>query len=741
MSIPQWSTPAGFLGTVTERQFSFFELEALGSTTFSIISGSLPSGLKITTTGTIVGTAFSVGEVIRSTFVVRASGSNGVTDRTFVIDTQGPTEPEWVTPAGYLPLGQGQQSYIINKQFIDYKLNTITDKLPVGQKLRYYIADQEGTLPPGITLTSDGRLVGRVTDVLGLDYQGSKTGGYDEERYDAYPYDHVILNGNIPVRQRVKFLSKIYQFYVTITDGIASSKRLFKIKVEDPSSLRVDTTLIDVDSAMYSADASYLIIPQWLSPANLGIVRANNNQIIQLSTYDPYPNTGPTIYDWSTPKLNQDGSPSVHPRNFSLTTETGALYAALPYQPAYSETYVFTVRLIKTDAESQAVSYQDKTFTLTVRGDVVNTIEFITDENLGMLSPGFQSEISVVAKHTTKDIAIQYSLIDGRLPAGLTLGTDGTINGKIDYNSQTYFDFTLDNGLTTIDSKYYFTVEARDVYQMGAIDKVFYITIIEYDKTKYTKLYVSTLLETSKREMYYSFITDPFIFDRSLIYRINDPEFGIQDKIKLVIEHGIEQIKLNDYIDNMRNYFYKKNFYFGEVKIAKGKDSTGRYLYDLVYVDIIDPVYKIQGPVTVGQTQVFPNSVNNLKSMLETIKIQGTNIKIDEFHMPKFMRTVQNITGTPLGFVLAAPLCYTTPNNGIIVSKRIAASGFDFKLLNFEIDRLIVEDNLSSSGNKYLVFPKQNLQDNNLNSVISTLVGPDGQILYTEDGFPLYSEL
>jgi len=741
MAFPQWSTPAGFLGTITERQYSFFKLEASDNSKFSVISGSLPDGLKITTTGTIVGTAFSVGEVIRSTFVVRATGSTGVTDRTFVIDTYGPTDPEWVTPAGYLPLGQGGQSYIINKQFIDYKLNAFYDKLPQGQKLRYYIAENDGELPPGITLTQDGRLVGRAIDVLGLDYLGSVSGGYDEERYDAYPYDHAIINLNNVVQQRPKFLAKIYQFYVTVSDGVASSKRLFKIKIEDPSSLRVDTILIDVDSSLYSADASYLITPQWVTPADLGMVRANNNQIIQLSIYDSYPDTGPSFYDWDTPTLNQDGSPSVHPRNFSLTTSTGVLYATLPYQPAYSETYKFTVRLIKTDAASQATSYQDKTFTLTVRGDVLNTIEFVTDKNLGTLSPGFQSELAIVAKHTTEDIAIQYSLIGGRLPKGLTLGTDGTINGKIDYDSQTYFDFTLDNELTTIDSKYYFTVEARDVYQKGAEDKEFYISVIENDKTKYTKIYAAPLFNSVKRDLYYGFINDPFIFDRKLIYRQNDKEFGVQPNIKLVIEHGIERIQLNTYVDNMRNYFYKKQFYFGDVKIARGEDENRNYIYDLVYVDIIDPVYKIQGSVTVGQTQVFPNSVNNLRSMLETIKIQGTNIKIDEFHMPKFMRTVQNITGTPLGFVLAAPLCYTTPNNGIIVSKRIAASGFDFKLLDFEIDRLIVEDNLSSSGNKYLVFPKQNLQDNNLNSVISTLVGPDGQILYTEDGFPLYSEL
>lgn len=741
MTAPKWNTPAGFLGTITERQFSSFILSASDNPSFSLISGSLPNGLRLESTGTIVGTAFSVGEVIRSKFVIRASNTQGVTDRTFVIDTSGPTDPEWITPEGYLPLGQGGQQYVINKQVIDYKLNATYDKLPEGQQLRYFIEDQSGQLPPGLKLTTDGRLVGQVFDNLGIDYQSSPTGGYDEEKFDQYPYDHGFLSAGIPISQRLRYTSKTYQFYVTASDGVASSKRLFKIKVEDPASLRVDTSLIDVDTTIYTADSSYLITPQWLSPANLGMVRANNNQVIQLNIYDPYPNTGPTFYDWNTPTVNIDGSPSQKPKNFSLNTSTGVLYATLPYQPAYSEVYNFTVRIIKQDVESSAVSYRDKTFTLTIRGDVVNTIEFVSEENIGTIVPGRQSELSIVAKHSTEALAIQYKLVDGRLPSGLSLTIDGTIQGKVDYNSQTYFDFTLDNGQTTIDSRYHFTVEAGDVYKKGSTLKDFFITVAETDKTEYTKIYVTPFLGIDKRNLFYNFITDSYIFDRSLLYRLNDEAFGVQTKLKLVIEHGFQKIKLNDYIDNMRDYFYKKRFLFGDVKVARGEDANGNYVYDVVYIDIIDPVYDIQGPVTVGTQTVYPNSVSNLRNMLETIKIQGNTVKVDEFFMPRFMRTVQNNNGSSFGFILAAPLCYTTPNNGITIQKRIAASGFDFKNLDFEVDRLIVENNPSSEGNKYLIFPKDNIQGTNPADSLSFIIGPDGQILYTEDGIPLQSEL
>lgn len=150
---------------------------------------------------------------------------------------------------------------------------------------------------------------------------------------------------------------------------------------------------------------------------------------------------------------------------------------------------------------------------------------------------------------------------------------------------------------------------------------------------------------------------------------------------------------------------------------------------------------EIQGSVTVGDQTVYPNSINNFRNMLESIKIQGTTVKVDEFMMPKFMRTVQNNNGSSFGFILAVPLCYTKPNNGETIKKRIAASGFDFKELDFTVDRLIVEDNLTSEGNKYLIFPKQSIQGTNPAESLSYIIGPDGQILYTEDGIPLNSEL
>lgn len=752
MAAPIWITPAGFLGTVTERLATVSYIQASGDNVhYTILNGELPGGLRLLNTGTIIGTPYSVGQTITNQFVVRASNHNGVTDRTFFLDVQGPTDPMWITPTGLLPTGISGQNYSINKEFVDYQLRAEYDRLPPGQQLRYYIADGDGQLPPGLSLTEDGRITGQITDVLKITYKASSTGGYDLEAYDEFPYDHRIV-GSTQVSVGSQFLAKSYQFIVSVTDSVSISKRTFKIRVEDPSTLRVDNTYIDTDTSAYLADASYLISPQWLTPANLGVIRANNRQVIKLDTYDFSTFLGPTTYDWDSPTINQDGTTPVRPPHFELDTKNGILYGTLPYQPAYSQSYKFTVFVTKTDRQTKEQSSTARTFILTIRGDVETTIEFVSEDILGTLTPGQQSELSVVARHVNSNYTIHYSLTEGRLPAGLTLGTDGTIRGQVSYQSQTYFHWysstyngqetflnqdklIIDGGATTFDKNYKFTVQATDMYRQGAIEKEFYIAVAEENFNRYTKIYIEPLLKEEQRQSYSQFINDRYTFDKALMYRVDDSAFGIQKKIQLYIEHGIEQVKLNVYADELRKYFYRKRFYFGDVKYKKAKDSNGNYVYDIVYVDVVDPLEGLSGTRTISNNTVHTNSVINMRSSLEAIKIQGETILTDEYMMPRFMRTVQTDTGAPLGFILAAPICYALPGKGDTIVKRIKVSKFKFNTIDFDIDRLIVKDNLTYSGAKYLLFPRKDLMGVNAGESLSYISD-----LQTEDGDPIFLE-
>ena len=119
MSSPVWITSAGLLGTLTERVSTSTSVIALGDNVdYKIVSGKLPSGLFFSTTGTIFGIPFSVKDITRSEFVVRATDVYGVTDRTFLLDVSGATPPVWLTPEGLLKVGPENQNYEIGRAHV-----------------------------------------------------------------------------------------------------------------------------------------------------------------------------------------------------------------------------------------------------------------------------------------------------------------------------------------------------------------------------------------------------------------------------------------------------------------------------------------------------------------------------------------------------------------------------------------------------------------------------------------------
>ena len=83
-----WLTPAGNLGTIPESVYYQTQLDAYnaagGNLTYSLIAGSLPSGLILTSTGMISGIPNSVTAETKSSFTIRiTNSSNQITDRAF----------------------------------------------------------------------------------------------------------------------------------------------------------------------------------------------------------------------------------------------------------------------------------------------------------------------------------------------------------------------------------------------------------------------------------------------------------------------------------------------------------------------------------------------------------------------------------------------------------------------------------------------------------------------------------
>jgi hypothetical protein len=68
------------------------------------------------------------------------------------------------------------------------------------------------------------------------------------------------------------------------------------------------------------------------------------------------------------------------------------------------------------------------------------------------------------------------------------------------------------------------------------------------------------------------------------------------------------------------------------------------------------------------------------------------------------MRSIQPGAKQQLGFKLAVPLCYCKPGTADDIILNIKISGFDFKTLDYTIDRYIIDSVEGYSSDKYLVF-------------------------------------
>ena len=367
--IDLWSVKSGSrLTTLIEREVVEIALPLanLPNISIDIISGSLPTGTRIAeNSNKIVGTVYEVAFNKTFTCVIRATYEDIFQDRTIEIAVTGPDDPQWQTNEGLLPVGANDNLYILDNELIDFQLIATDTDLPAGDELSYFIADGDGLLPPGITLTEDGRLTGIVEPLLSLDKR-YQAGGFDSAPYGGLPSDYGTLSSNgfgsfyydtqdfdyNEPTANVRKLNRYYPFAVTVTDGDTFVRREFNIYLVGDDYLKADNTIMQASTGIFKADATNVRTPTWLTDADLGFKRANNYVTLYLDVIDNPTLEG--VMTYTLESVNNDGSVSELPPGLSLDSQVGEITGYVPYQPAITTDYKFTVRAtrITTDLDT-----------------------------------------------------------------------------------------------------------------------------------------------------------------------------------------------------------------------------------------------------------------------------------------------------------------------------------------------------------------------------------------------------
>jgi len=521
---------------------------------------------------------------------------------------------------------------------------------------------------------------------------------------------------------------------------------------------------------------------------------------------------------------NDDATVSTLPPGCTLDSTSGEVAGRVPYQPAVTKEYKFTVRATRFGANNETLAIKDKTFSVKILGEVDSVITWNTNNNLGSINANFISTLSVKATTTVPNAVLRYVLTAGALPNGLTLALDGEILGKVrqfpigGLLGLTTFDdrdFTLDNNETSIDRTFTFTVEARDQFGYSATTRTFTLSVTAASDLLYSNLYVKPFLKPAQRTAYLALVGDPEIFTPASIYRPSDTQFGLQKQLQMLIYAGIETKTINHYVAATVKNHRRKRYKFGEIKTAVAKTpGTNDIVYEVLYVQMIDPQddaskqvasrVQIKNNQTIrinqtdietiddvtqitvgGQTyrllldpslaaavgnigtnlQIYANSgtlvlntgtgvlsvtlpdstafinvgtvVNTatdafrFRSNYSTIRVDSNILNVsrpNDIHryisnttnmrenlsavgetenefLPLWMRTAQSGQTQALGYVMAVPLCYCQPGTSQGILTALKNSDFDFKQIDFEIDRYIIDSTEESGTEQYILFP------------------------------------
>lgn len=399
------------------------------------------------------------------------------------------------------------------------------------------------------------------------------------------------------------------------------------------------------------------------------------------------------------------------PGGLTINLYTGWITGILPGSTINETEYQFEVIAYKRDEPDYRAG---KLFTLTVLGDLNNRINWITPSDLGTIENGRVSDLYIQAESTrNKPLYYKYKINgDKSLPQGLILLTNGLLSGRVSFQvfSLDAGVLSLDGGDTSFDTTYTFTVTAHDYLQTVSSDRTFTIRVVQRNIKPYEDLYLRAFPNVSQRDEFNSLLQNRSIFPTELIYRSEDPFFGIAKEVKTLFLPGLEPSKLEEYAQSLEDNHYTKRITLGEIKSAVAVDTNFDVKYEVIYLELLDSNTSADGRAPADSidltgvidtpyydkagnsyTTITPNAFENMQNTV--VSDLGY---ANKGALPDWMTSKQP-NGRVLGFTRAVVLAYLKPGASDLIKYRLSQVNFQFNQLDFTIDRYLLDNNYSEN--------------------------------------------
>jgi len=631
-------------------QLSASPVSPATSITYTLLSGTLPLGTTITSSGLISGTPTLVTIDTTTTFTIRATDNlSNIRDRTFSMTVSGTAIPEFTTPAGS----------ILNT------LDSVWIELPIEysnpENTNQVVVElQEGILPPGLEINPAGV-------IRGYAYPPTVTVTLTEVETNATLTDgtsYLITctsTTQFTVGRPVIFTSTVFggieegeTYYIrtidsTTTFTIAATQngdvfpltsasgsmtvtlpaisfgqptiRTYSFILRLSSNLGGDTvtysiTVVNQNTPVSQGGPGYTInsrIPTILNTRPRTFIITDNDPF---SGYYILPPVSPTVNafigtirsgEYFTFKIigyDFDGSSLTYeyidlPADLTGDTETGWITGTPTLNSIGLSTFNFSVNVYKTDNTS--IGTTNFNFSYNLSNEITDTIIWSTPSDLGTI---FNSTISTLNVIAIADTELSYRITSGALPPNLLLLDNGEITGIV-ANQPT--DTLLEQNAETI---FTVTIQAYSaLYPVVQSTKTFTITVIQEYTQPTDTLYIKAAPSINDRNILNTLLASETLIPEAMVYRPNDIYFGKSTSIIYEHAYGIYSSEIDEYLAAVTQNHYWRNITLGEIKTAVAKNSLGEIIYEVVYSEVIDNLINPSG-VSIQQEIYWPRQID-----------------------------------------------------------------------------------------------------------------------------------
>jgi len=752
-----WSTDSN-LGSHAEQSVISIQLVTDTGITYKLLTGTLPIGLTLSSSGLLSGTLTTVTMNTEYTFVVRATNTTELSDKTFTFVISGEALPIFDEDNPMLLTS-------LDSTWIEYQVNVLNKTSDTDVVL------VSGSFPPGIEINDEGIIRG---------YAAPPT--ISAKLSEANTSCFSVSNNNINCYSTSGFLPGRIVYFTGIPFGGIVENNIYYVKdIIDSSTFTISSTvggpvinLTDSSgiitailpgitdsfpvSQTYQFTLAILNNGIELEPTQFMMTIINQTLPAQYGGPGRIPNSRPPTMFNIKPNTYNIAKDILNYRYYEVP-DSGITY---PYSSIidigrYTSDNFFSFKILGYDFDDNEIEYvfsglpnwltgdettgwltgtpsisnpsiEEFTITVFVRkirdnsivsdtlqlafyavNGLSGVINWNTNSNLGTLNTGSKSDLNVSA---VSDIPITYSITSGSLPPSLTLDpVTGLISGIIDFQP---LNNNLPYGSSTV---FTFTVTAESTqYPIITSSRVFTIVILQKFENPYQTLYCKALPSVADRKLLKSLLTDTTLIPDNYLFRPTDENFGKASAIIYPHLYGVDVSSITTYLNAISTNHYWRNITLGSLGTAIATNQDGTIEYEVVYANVIDNLvnpsgvsidssvnwpYPIKLTPTETITTVYPNSLYNMRNKIS----ESITTNDDSSLLPKWM-TSQQKSGSTLGYTPAWVICYTLPGYSSIVKNNIETNWKDvlgniilLNKINFKIDRFTVDNSITFSYN------------------------------------------